>query len=209
MNWRRTAPRRGGGHGTLAALMRDPRVYLLALVDFLLIAGNYALVFWMPTLIKGWGVRDLVQIGLYAAIPQLVGIVGMILVGRSSDRRQERRWHYALSAFLAAAGLGLTVMVPGHFMLSMLGLCLALVGVAAATPLFITVVTEYLAKPVAATGIAFINSLAILGGAVSPPLISLINARAGNPTPAMYFVLSLYVASGLLMLLALHRRAAR
>ena len=198
-----------GGHGSLRELLRDPRVYLLAFVDFLLIAGNYALVFWMPTLIKGWGVKDLVEIGFYAAIPQVVGIVGMILVGRSSDRRQERRWHYALSAFLAAAGLGLTVLVPGHFTLSRLGLCVALVGVAAATPLFITVVTEYLAKPVKATGIAFVNSLAILGGAVSPPVIGLINSRAGNPAPAMVFVLTLYVASGLLMLLVLRRRAAR
>lgn len=195
-----------GGHGNLRALLKDPRVYALALVDFLLIGANYALVFWMPTLIKGWGVTDLVQIGLYAAIPQALGVVGMILIGRSSDRRKERRWHYAASSFLAAFGLWITIQSQSHLALSMLGLCIAVIGLAAATPLFITVVTEYLAKPVAATGIAFINSLAILGGAVSPPIIGLINARAGSPVPAIYFVLTLYVLSGLLMLAVLRRK---
>ena len=195
-----------GGHGNLRALLKDPRVYALALVDFLLIGANYALVFWMPTLIKGWGVTDLVQIGLYAAIPQALGVVGMILIGRSSDRRKERRWHYAASSFLAAFGLWITIQSQSQLALSMLGLCIAVIGLAAATPLFITVVTEYLAKPVAATGIAFINSLAILGGAVSPPIIGLINARAGSPVPAIYFVLTLYVLSGLLMLAVLRRK---
>jgi len=194
------------GHGSMRALLKDPRVYALALVDFLLIGANYALVFWMPTLIKGWGVTDLVQIGLYAAVPQVLGVVGMILIGRSSDRRGERRWHYAASSFLAALGLWVTIQAQSHLALSMLGLCIAVIGLAAATPLFITVVTEYLAKPVAATGIAFINSLAILGGAVSPPVIGLINARAGNPVPAIYFVLTLYVLSGLLMLAVVRRR---
>ncbi|MGO4394594.1 MFS transporter [Variovorax sp. M-6] len=195
-----------GGHGNLRALLKDPRVYALALVDFLLIGANYALVFWMPTLIRGWGVTDLVQIGLYAAIPQALGVVGMILIGRSSDRRKERRWHYAASSFLAAFGLWITIQSQSQLALSMLGLCIAVIGLAAATPLFITVVTEYLAKPVAATGIAFINSLAILGGAVSPPIIGLINARAGSPVPAIYFVLTLYVLSGLLMLAVLRRK---
>ncbi|WP_219211822.1 MFS transporter [Variovorax boronicumulans] len=194
------------GHGSMRALLKDPRVYALALVDFLLIGANYALVFWMPTLIKGWGVTDLVQIGLYAAVPQVLGVIGMILIGRSSDRRGERRWHYAASSFLAALGLWITIQAQSHLALSMLGLCIAVIGLAAATPLFITVVTEYLAKPVAATGIAFINSLAILGGAVSPPVIGMINARAGNPVPAIYFVLTLYVLSGLLMLAVVRRR---
>lgn len=198
-----------GGHGNMRALLKDPRVYALALVDFLLIGANYALVFWMPTLIKGWGVTDLVQIGLYAAVPQVLGVVGMILIGRSSDRRGERRWHYAASSFLAAFGLWITVQAQSQLALSMLGLCIAVVGLAAATPLFITVVTEYLSKPVAATGIAFINSLAILGGAMSPPVIGFINARAGNPVPAIYFVLTLYVLSGLLMLAVVRRKKQR
>lgn len=184
----------------LSAFLRDPRIYALALVDFLLIAANYSLVFWMPTLIKGWGITDYVLIGLYAAVPQIIGVIGMILIGRHSDRTGERRWHYAASSFLAAAGLGITILAQGQLWVSLAGLCVAVLGLAAATPLFITVVTEVVPARVATTGIAFINSLAILGGAVSPVIIGMINARADGPAAAMYFVLALYVLSGLLML---------
>ena len=39
------------------------------------------MVFWLPTLIQSWGVKDLLLIGIYSAIPNAVGVVGMILIG--------------------------------------------------------------------------------------------------------------------------------
>jgi sugar phosphate permease len=195
-------------HGALKTLFRDPRVYALALSDFLLIAANYALVFWIPSLIKGWGVEDLFLVGIYAAIPQAVGIVAMILVGRNSDRTRERRWHYALSTFVAATGLGICILTQGHFAGSLAGLCVTMLGLASALPLFLTVVTEYLAKPVAAGGIAFINSLALLGGFASPIMMAQINSRTGDPSMSMYFVAGLFVLAGVVMLAAIRPTSA-
>ena len=189
--------------GALKALFRDWRVYALALSDFLLIAANYALVFWIPSLIKGWGVEDLFLVGVCAAIPQAVGITAMIFVGRHSDRTRERRWHYAASAFVAAAGLGICILTQGNFVGSLAGLCVTMLGLASALPLFLTVVTEYLAKPVAATGIAFINSLALLGGVVSPVMMAQINSRTGDVAMSMYFVAGLFALAGVVMLVAL------
>ena len=66
-------------------MLRDPKVYLLSLVYFLLLGATYTMVFWVPTLIQSWGVKDLFLIGIYAAIPNAVGVIGMILIGRHSD----------------------------------------------------------------------------------------------------------------------------
>ena len=83
----------GETESTVGQMIRDPRVYLLALVYFLLLGATYTMVFWLPTLIQSWGVKDLLLIGIYAAIPNAFGVIGMILIGRNSDKLRERRWH--------------------------------------------------------------------------------------------------------------------
>lgn len=85
--------------GIVAAAMMfvqtPTQFYILrALVYFLLLGATYAMVFWVPTLIKSWGVADMMQIGLYSALPSLIGVFGMILIGRHSDKHGERRWHF-------------------------------------------------------------------------------------------------------------------
>ena len=89
----------------------------------------------------------------------------------------------------------------------MIGLCIATVGIASATPLFFTVTSEYLSKAAAAGGIALISSLGNLGAAVSPAVTGAINAATGNPVNSMYLVIALYLLAGAIMLGAL--RAAR
>jgi len=43
-------------------------------------------------------------VGLLAAVPYGSAAVAMVLVGRSSDRSGERRWHFALSAVVGGLG---------------------------------------------------------------------------------------------------------
>jgi MFS family permease len=92
----------GAAHGSFWQLLRDPEVYSLPLVHFLLLGATYTMVFWVPTLIKGWGIADLLMIGLYAAVPNIIGVIGMVVIGRSSDRRKERRWHFFACTLIAA-----------------------------------------------------------------------------------------------------------
>jgi sugar phosphate permease len=190
----------GAGHGSMWQMLKDPKVYSLALVYFLLLGATYTMVFWLPTLIKSWGIADLFLIGIYAAIPNVFGIVGMVLIGRSSDRTKERRWHFAACAAIAAVGLAMTIFTQGNFLGSMIGLCVAVIGIASATPLFFTITSEYLSKAAAAGGIALISSLGNLGAAVSPSVTGAINAATGNPANSMYLVIALYIAAAALLL---------
>jgi MFS family permease len=68
------------------------------------IMGLYGVSFWLPTLIKGSGVTDPLAIGLLTTLPYAAATVSMILVGRSSDARRERRWHVALPGLIGTAG---------------------------------------------------------------------------------------------------------
>ena len=195
-------------HASLGQMLRDRKVYVLALVYFLLLGATYTMVFWVPTLIKSWGVADLMQIGLYSALPSLIGVFGMILIGRNSDKHGERRWHFAASVTLAAIGLGITTLTQGDLSASLAGLSLAVIGIASATPLFFTITTEYLSKVGAAAGIALISSLGNLGAAASPAVTGAITARTGSPVYSMYLVMALYLLSGIILLLAVRSAKA-
>ena len=195
-------------HASLGQMLRDRKVYVLALVYFLLLGATYTMVFWVPTLVKSWGVTDLMQIGLYAALPSLIGVFGIILIGRNSDKHGERRWHFAASVTLAAIGLGITTLTQGDLSASLAGLSLAVIGIASATPLFFTITTEYLSKVGAAAGIALISSLGNLGAAASPAVTGAITARTGSPVYSMYLVMALYLLSGIILLLAVRSAKA-
>ena len=195
--------------GTRWQVFRDPKVYLLSLVYFLLLGATYTMVFWLPTLIQSWGVKDLFLIGIYAAIPNAFGVIGMILIGRSSDKLHERRWHFAGCVGIAALGLGITTLLTGHLVASIAALSFAVIGIAAATPLFFTLVTEYLSAAAAAAGIALISSLGNLGPVISPSINGWIVQRTGSTTYALYLVMVLYVLSGLLVLITIHAARSR
>jgi MFS family permease len=190
--------------GGVWKMLRDWRVYVLSLVYFLLLGATYTMVFWLPTLIQSWGVKDLLLIGIYAAIPNAAGVVGMILIGRSSDKHHERRWHFAACVAIAAVGLFITTLLQGNLVGSIIALSFATIGIAAATPLFFAAITEYLSKAAAACGIALISSLGNLGPAVSPSLNGLIQQATGSTAYGIYLVMAMYVLAGIILLAAIH-----
>jgi D-galactonate transporter len=187
-------------HGSLRDLLRDPKVWALSLAYVLVVAGTYAIAFWTPTLIRSWGVTDMLQIGLYASLPQLCGMVGIVLLSRSSDRRQERRLHFSTAALVAVAGLAMITLAQGQLAPSMVGLCVAVLGIAAVPPVFFALTSEYLPRASAAAGIALVSSVGNLGGAISPPVTSALNAASGGTTWSLFFVMSVYVLAALIVL---------
>ena len=196
-------------HGSFWQLLRDPKVYLMSFIYFLLLGAAYAIIFWVPTVIRSWGVTDMLQIGLYAAIPNLIGAVAMVLVARHSDKKMERRWHLIACVLVASVGMLLTVMVKGNLALSLACLSLAVAGVASATPIFFTIPTAYLAPASAAAGLAVISSLGNLGAAVSPSLTGLISARTGNPLDSMFLVIAVYALVAVIVWLAVPAKMLR
>jgi len=194
-------------HASLGELLRDPKVYALSVVYVLLHGAQYAMVFWAPTLIKSWGVADVFVVGMLTALPALFGIVGMVMVGRSSDRSLERRRHFFFCCMLASAGVLVTIVAQGNLIGSLAGLCLMGGGAAASTPVFFTAVSEYFPKEIAAGGIALISSLGNLGPAVMPSVTTWINTTTGTPVNSMYLVIGLYLTAGASLIAVLPRPA--
>ncbi len=206
-----------GSHGhkaahssaTLGRLLRDPKVYALSLVYFMMHGATYLFVFWMPTVIQDLGVQDVLHVGIYSAIPFVAGFFGMIAFGASSDRFRDRRWHLFIACGMAIAGLIVTLQMHGHLEGSLTALAFTLIGLAALPPLFFALVSDYLSPAVAAGGIALISSLGNLGSAASPTLAGLLTQYTGNRHYSIYLVLVMLVLSALVLMVAVRDAKTR
>jgi MFS family permease len=188
--------------GTIWSLLREPSISLLALANLLLMGASYALVFWSPTLMQRWGAGSHLQIGLLSAIPNLAGVIGMIVIGYDSDRRRERRGHFIACMVLAAGGLGLAIAADNNLTWSLAGMTLASLGIASASPLLVAILTALLNRRRAATGIALVGSCGLLGGALGP-LFSERMLAWGDSSAMLAALIVLYLAAGAILLLAL------
>lgn len=195
-------------HGSFWALLRDPKVFTMSFVYFLFLGANYVLVFFAPTLIKSWGVADLFTIGLLSAIGPAFGIIGMVLIGRSSDKHLERRKHFFFCSALAAIGLLIAAFSQGMLAVGILGLAIMSIGQSSNTPIFFAAVSEYLPKKTAAGGIALISSLGNFGPAVMPVLTTWISTTTGSPTNSMFLVMALWLVSALILMRVIRPAAA-
>ncbi|MEG0676924.1 MAG: MFS transporter [Comamonas sp.] len=196
------------GHKTpLSLLLRDPKVYALSLAYFMMHGATYLFVFWMPTVIQGLGVQDVLHVGIYSALPFIAGLFGMIIFGASSDKFRERRWHFFIATGMAIVGLVITLQMHGHLEGSLIALAFTLIGLAALPPLFFALVSDYLSPAVAAGGIALISSLGNLGSAASPMLSGILTQYTGNKHYSIYLVLGMLILSVIVLMLATLRKA--
>jgi len=193
----------------LRQALANPRVHLFAFIYFALTCGSLTLSFWMPLMIRDFGIRDVVSVSLYSVVPNAIGAVGLFLIARHSDRRAERHRHFLFCTVGGALALAaLTLHLPSFgAMLALLSLACVLIF--AALPIFWSLPPSHLSAGTAATGIAFISSIGITSGIVSPWVIGQIKTATGSMDNALYLLAALLVASGLAMWLGVPREPAR
>ena len=188
-------------HPSLRAMFADPRVWVMALIYFCCVMGQYGLTFWMPTLIKTAGIKGVLNIGLFTAIPYSAAVITMLLLGRSSDKHLERRWHLVIPMLLGAIGLvGSALAGTTNTEIAIVFLTIAAAGVLASAPLFWSLPTAFLNGVAAAAGIAAINSVGNLAGFASPYLIGAIKDLTHSTNIGLYLLAGVLVAGAIVVL---------
>lgn len=182
-------------HGRVLDAFREPRVWLMCLIYFCFVMGQYALTFWMPTFVESTGIEGNVAIGVLSAVPFVAALIAMNLFGRSADKRRERRWHLVIPSLMGAVGFSLSAVWNGSTVLSLTALSVAAAGVLTCAPLFWSLPTAFLGGTAAAAGLAIINSVGNLAGFVSPYMIGALKDATGSASIPMY-VLALTLVVG-------------
>jgi ACS family tartrate transporter-like MFS transporter len=166
--------------------MLDWRVIALGFVYMGANIPQYGLSFFLPQIVKAFGVSN-VTAGFITAVPYLVGAIGMIIWGAHSDRTGERKWHAVIAFLFIMAGLGLASATADPT-IKMLFLCIAGFGFFAVLPVFWTLPTAFLSGAGAAAGIAAVNSIGNLGGYFGPQVFGLLRDHTGSDVAGLIFL---------------------
>jgi MFS transporter, ACS family, tartrate transporter len=193
---------------TIWPALRHPAVLVLTAGLFFTYTGGYAFWFWFPTMLQrltGW--TDVQRIGWIGAIPFVAGLVGMLILGSSSDRMGERRWHFAIPQLTAAFALVVWFFIPHSNFMLVAVFTLVGFGTVAYLPSFWALPSAFLTSSAAAAAVGFINCTASIGGFVGPKIIGNLSQRTGAFTIGFVFMIACFVIASVLVLVCPRERS--
>ncbi len=203
--------RKAGGateRHSLGDAFRTPMVWLLAGIFFLDQIGVYTVNLWMPLILNNvLGLHaahgDAIApnaaslIARYATLPYVAAALFMVLVGWSSDRTGERRWHIAVCFLLSVAGFGLAG-ATHSFVPALVGMSLAAMGYWSIMGPFWALPTRILGGQAAAGGVAIITMVGGVGGFLGPFLTGRLKDLTHGFSGGLYTIAGLAAVAAVL-----------
>ena len=174
------------GHMTWTKALSDPRVVALSMIYLGSVTANYGIVFFMPQIVKGLGLSDMIT-GFVSSGPYIVGTLGLLAWGWSSDRHKERRWHLITASTLGAAGLAFAAWSGASYW-ALLGMSAATAGIYGSRAAFWPMPSLFLTGTAAAGAIAMINAIGNLGGYIGPFVVGWIKDSTKSFEAGLYFL---------------------
>jgi ACS family tartrate transporter-like MFS transporter len=205
---RERAERASRQHGTDLRTLATGKVWLLCLIYFLNTVVTYGLFLWLPKILRDASGLSGLRLSAITAIPFVAALIGMVLIGRHSDRTGERKWHVAACALTAATGLALAAGSGTSVPLLVLSFTLSQLGQRAVQGVFWAIPPIFLGGTAAAAGIALINSIGNMGGAFGPSVMGWLRETTGAYSSGLLVLAAALVVEALLVAsLRLPRRA--
>ncbi|RHW38590.1 MFS transporter [Lysinibacillus yapensis] len=176
-------------------MLKDSKVWRLALIYFANYTCMYGLSFWLPTIIKNLsavGTANM-SIGWLASVPALMGIPAILFAGWNSDRTGKYKEHLIASFIIATIGFVASSFIssPG---LMVVMLAFASIGLYMFAGCFFAYKTQFFTESTAPVGIALVNSFAALGGFAGPYLLGVFSF-----TSSMYFLCGLCILASFML----------
>jgi MFS family permease len=182
----------------LKKAVTSKRVWILGFVLAANYIGIYAVVFWIPTILKNTGVTDVLSIGYLSAIPFAVAVVATIVLGIYCDRTQTHRRVLVIGMIVAAAGLVASVTIGNQLAPTLIGISLASALFTATGPIIWAITNLQLkSMTAAAAGIALINTVGSMGSFLGPYIMGLGQEWTGNVIIPLLFIAGVAVVGAL------------
>ncbi len=179
----------------------DRRVLILAIWYVSLPLGAYGISYWLPTIVKSFGVSNTVN-GLLNIIPWAIVALALWGTPKLAARTGQTTAFIAGPALFGALCLVLSVYLPGDWV-KFGCISLAAAGIFAAQPVFWTLPSSFLTGASAAAGLAVINSVGNLGGFIAQNAVPLIKDWTGSVEAPMLFVAACVFVGGVMTFVVL------
>ena len=185
---------------------RLPAVWLLAGVYIVIQIGVYIVTLWMPLILTsiasgstrlGAEAANASLIARYATLPYLFAAIFTVIIGRSSDRRNERRWHLSGCMALAAAGF-VWAASADNIVAALCAMSLVAIGLWSTMGPFWALMTRMVGDAAAAGAVAITVTLGGLGGFLGPYLTGWLRDRTHSFAGGLYGIGGLALGAALL-----------
>jgi ACS family tartrate transporter-like MFS transporter len=186
--------------GHLVRTAKTPGVWLLTGVLSCLGGIAYGVTFWLPQVIKSYGLNTL-DTGLLSALPYACGAVAMLVWSRHSDKTGERRWHLAAPALLAALML-VSSIFAGSLPVRLTLLTLAMTCIYSLQPVFWSLVSVALRGPDRVIGLALISAGGTFVAFLVPMLVGFLRQLTGGFDGAFVVLAAFGVVGAILAIFA-------
>ena len=175
--------------------LTDPRVLLLCFVYFAFGTISYSMGYFLPLIVKGWGVSNF-AVGWVVAVPSLVGICAMITGSYFADRVEDKRPMLSVLLIVCAIGwIGVGLYATSAW--ALIAVALVEVGIGIARPMFWTVPPIFLSRAAMAGAIALISCFANFGGIFGPVVIGWLKTTTNSFSGGLYYVAGCAVVSAI------------
>jgi ACS family tartrate transporter-like MFS transporter len=194
---REQAQKSAAGRANLWEAFKHPQIILLVFIYTCAVTGGYGLVFFLPSIVQNMKGMSVFWQTVVTMLPYICAAAAILVLGQTSDRLRERRWHTAVPILLAGVGLATSVLSGDFLALTIAALCLA--GLyTGAWPAFWSLPTAFLTGSAAATAIGLINAVGNLGGFIGPYIVGYLKTSTGGYKAGVLFLASCMLIAGLL-----------
>jgi MFS transporter, ACS family, tartrate transporter len=192
--------RQRSAHMSIGQALANPKVLALAAAYFFVVTGSYGVELYMASILKDWYGLDVKRVAYLIIIPAIGALIGQLLIGWSSDRSHERRWHASLPIILGAVALAVIPGSKGTLWLTIGFFTLAMIGMKSYLPAFWALPSLFLTESAAAASIGLINSCGNLGGAVGPSVIGFVKEATGEYRYGLWYLGASVIVSSLIII---------
>jgi len=177
--------------------LRNPQTFLMTAAYFLIVTGNQALIFFLPSITDNMKSMPVAIRTVGAGLPYACSALGILINGIWAHRTNELRWHTAGPVLATGVTLVLTVLAGGHPWLTMVLFCVAGFTCQAYLPAFFSLPTKLLGKSAAATAVGVI-CLGNLGGLAGPWIFGKLKTVTGTYDAGLWVLAGCMLAAGAL-----------
>ncbi len=192
------AQRVSAGRTGVFDALRQPQTLLLALAFFLIVTGNQAILFFLPSITDNMKSMSVVWRTVVSVLPYICSVGGILLNGYWAHKTGRRTLHTALPMFLAGISLAGAILSGNRLGLVITFFCLVGFTFQAYLPVFWSIPSGFLGKSAAATAVGLINSFGNLGGFVGPYLFGYLRTTTGSYEKGLWVLTGFMFLAGAL-----------
>jgi ACS family tartrate transporter-like MFS transporter len=190
--------RTAAGRVAILAAFRQPQTLLLAASFFLIVTGNQAILFFLPSLTNNMRSLSIAWRTVVTVLPYIFSIGGILLNGYLARRTRRLRLHTATPMFLSGISLGLAILSGNRLAFVIAFLCLVGLTFQAYLPVLWSIPSSYLGKSAAALAVGLINSFGNLGGFVGPSVFGYLRTTTGSYRDGLWCLTGCMFMAGVL-----------